>query len=59
MNFWIIEFVDEIMEIIEGCGVDVIFNILIYGEYIFKNIDIFFLGGWYVEIGKFNIWIYD
>lgn len=59
MNFWIIEFVDEIMEIIEGCGVDVIFNSLIYGEYIFKNIDIFFLGGWYVEIGKFNIWIYD
>ncbi|NEO94894.1 MAG: zinc-binding dehydrogenase, partial [Moorea sp. SIO3G5] len=59
MNSRTTEFADEIMEITEGRGVDVIFNSLTHGEYIPKNIDILASGGRYVEIGKLNIWTHD
>ena len=59
MNSRTTEFADEIMEITEGRGVDVIFNSLTHGEYIPKNIDILSSGGRYVEIGKLNIWTHD
>ncbi|NEP77742.1 MAG: acyltransferase domain-containing protein [Okeania sp. SIO3B3] len=59
MNSRTTEFADEIMEITEGRGIDVIFNSLTHGEYIPKNIDILASGGRYVEIGKVNIWTHE
>nr|AFV96142.1 polyketide synthase [Cylindrospermum licheniforme UTEX B 2014]ARU81122.1 CylH [Cylindrospermum licheniforme UTEX B 2014] len=59
MNSRTTEFADQVMELTQGCGVDVIFNSLTHGEYIQKNIDILALGGRYVEIGKLNIWSHE
>ncbi|MDJ0618873.1 MAG: polyketide synthase [Calothrix sp. MO_192.B10] len=59
MNSRTTEFADEIMEITQGRGVDVIFNSLTHGEYIQKNIDILAEGGRYLEIGKLNIWTHE
>nr|AMB48441.1 polyketide synthase [Nostoc sp. CAVN2] len=59
MNSRTTEFADQVMEITQGHGVDVIFNSLTHGEYIQKNIDILALGGRYVEIGKLNIWSHE
>ncbi|HEY9804638.1 MAG TPA: polyketide synthase [Leptolyngbyaceae cyanobacterium] len=59
MNSRTTEFAEQVMEITQGRGVDVIFNSLTHGEYIQKNIDILALGGRYVEIGKLNIWSHE
>ncbi len=59
MNSRTTEFADEVMELTQGRGVDIIFNSLTHGEYIQKNIDILALEGRYVEIGKLNIWSHE
>lgn len=55
MNLCIFEFVDEVMELIVGKGVDFILNSL-NGDYIFWNLDILSENGCLIEIGKIGIW---
>jgi malonyl CoA-acyl carrier protein transacylase len=59
MNSRNTEFAEQVMEITQGSGVNVIFNSLTHGDYIQKNIEILAFGGRYVEIGKLNIWSHE
>ncbi|OZH51287.1 hypothetical protein AFK68_32080 [Hydrocoleum sp. CS-953] len=59
MNSRTTEFADEVMEITQGRGVDIIFNSVTHGDHIQKNIDILAQGGRYLEIGKLNIWSHE
>ncbi|NES19697.1 MAG: acyltransferase domain-containing protein, partial [Symploca sp. SIO3E6] len=56
MNSRTTEFANELKELTQGKGVNVVFNSLTHGEYIQKNLDVLALGGRYIEIGKNNIW---
>ena len=55
MNSRTLDFVDEIMAITAGHGVDVVLNSL-NGEYIPKSLENLGKGGRFVEIGKVGIW---
>lgn len=43
------------MEIINGEGVDLVLNFL-FKDYIEKGLDVLWLFGWFVEIGKVDIY---
>ncbi len=53
-----LDYADQILEITEGKGVDVVLNSL-KGEYISKNLDALGKNGRYIEIGKIDIWNED
>nr|AEU11005.1 NpnA [Nostoc sp. 152] len=55
MNSRSLEFVDEVMDLTQGQGVDVVLNSL-NGEFIPKNLQVLSHGGRFVEIGKVGIW---
>ena len=55
MNSRTLDFAEQVMNITQGQGVDVVFNSL-NGEYITKNFEILALGGRFIEIGKIGIW---
>ncbi|TDL93266.1 MgcR [Okeania hirsuta] len=55
MNSRTLDFADQIMEITEGKGVDVVLNSL-NGDYIPKNLEVLSPQGRFVEIGKIGIW---
>jgi len=49
------EFADQIMEVTNGEGVDIVLNALI-GEFIPKSLSVLRKGGRFVEIGKTELW---
>jgi acyl transferase domain-containing protein/acyl-CoA synthetase (AMP-forming)/AMP-acid ligase II/NAD(P)-dependent dehydrogenase (short-subunit alcohol dehydrogenase family)/acyl carrier protein len=55
MNSRSLEFADEVMDLTQGQGVDVVLNSL-NGEFIPKNLQVLSHGGRFVEIGKVGIW---
>ena len=55
MNSRNLNYADEIMNLTEGKGVDVVLNSL-NGDFIPKNLEILAEGGRFVEIGKVGIW---
>jgi myxalamid-type polyketide synthase MxaB len=55
MNSRTLDFADEIMQITNGKGVDVILNSL-NGDFIDKSFAVLAQGGRFVEIGKIGIW---
>ncbi len=55
MNSRNLDYAEEIMQLTEGKGVDIILNSL-NGDFIDKNLEILAPGGRFVEIGKVGIW---
>ena len=55
MNSRTLDFAEEVMQLTDGKGVDVILNSL-NGDFIPKNLEILAPGGRFVEIGKVGIW---
>ncbi|MEM1256295.1 MAG: SDR family NAD(P)-dependent oxidoreductase [Cyanobacteria bacterium P01_H01_bin.21] len=55
MNSRTLEFVEEILTLTEGQGVDCVFNSLA-GEFIPKSLSVLSKTGCFIEIGKNNIW---
>jgi acyl transferase domain-containing protein/acyl carrier protein len=55
MNSRTLDFADEIMEITNGEGVDVVLNNL-NGDYIPRSLDVLKKGGRFIEIGAIGIW---
>jgi myxalamid-type polyketide synthase MxaB len=55
MNSRTLEFAEEIMNLSQGEGVDIVFNSL-NGEFIDKSFEVLAQGGRFVEIGKIGIW---
>ena len=55
MNSRTLDFAEEVMNLTQGKGVDVVLNSL-NGEFITKNFEILATGGRFVEIGKIGIW---
>ena len=55
MNSRTLDFAEQVMELTQGKGVDVIFNSL-NGEFITKSFETLATGGRFVEIGKIGIW---
>ena len=55
MNSRTLDFAEEVMQLTDGKGVDLILNSL-NGDFISKNLDILTSKGRFVEIGKVGIW---
>jgi len=55
MNSRSLDFAQQVMNLTQGQGVDVILNSL-NGEFITKNFEILGTGGRFIEIGKIGIW---
>ena len=55
MNSRTLDFAQEVMNLTQGQGVDVVFNSL-NGDFITKNFEILAPGGRFIEIGKIGIW---
>ncbi len=55
MNSRTLDFAEQVMNLTQGQGVDLVFNSL-NGEFIAKNFEILAPGGRFVEIGKIGIW---
>ena len=55
MNSRTLDFAGEIMDITDGQGVDIVLNALT-GDFISKNLSILAPGGWFIELGKAEIW---
>jgi len=55
MNSRTLDFADEIKELTEGKGIDLVLNSF-NGEYIAKNLEILSDKGRFIEIGKIGIW---
>jgi malonyl CoA-acyl carrier protein transacylase len=55
MNSRTLEFAEQILELTNGQGVDVVFNSL-NGEFITKSFDVLAPHGRFIEIGKLGIW---
>ena len=55
MNSRTLDFAEEVMQLTEGEGVDLILNSL-NGDFIAKNLEILAPGGRFIEIGKVGIW---
>ncbi len=55
MNSRTLDFADELMDLTDGKGVDIVLNSL-NGEFIPKNLSVLAKGGRFVEIGKLGIW---
>ncbi len=58
MNSRNLDFAEQVMQLTEGKGVDLILNSL-NGDFIAKNLDILAPQGRFVEIGKVGIWSQD
>ncbi|MEM7125057.1 MAG: SDR family NAD(P)-dependent oxidoreductase [Chloroflexota bacterium] len=58
MNSRTLDFADEIMQLTDGQGVDVILNSL-NGEFIDRSFDVLSPQGRFVEIGKIGIWSHE
>ncbi len=56
MNSRTLEFVDQVMEITQGQGVDIVLNSLTSGEFISKSMSVVTQGGGFVEISKRGVW---
>jgi acyl transferase domain-containing protein/acyl-CoA synthetase (AMP-forming)/AMP-acid ligase II/acyl carrier protein len=55
MNSRTLDFADEVLEITQGLGVDIVLNCLT-GEFIPKSLSVLAATGRFVEIGKLGIW---
>ncbi|NEQ65235.1 MAG: SDR family NAD(P)-dependent oxidoreductase [Symploca sp. SIO2D2] len=56
MNSRTYEFADQVMEITQGRGVDIVLNSLTSGEFISKSMSVVTQSGRFVEIAKRGIW---
>ncbi|NEQ63026.1 MAG: SDR family NAD(P)-dependent oxidoreductase, partial [Moorea sp. SIO4A1] len=56
MNSRTYEFADQVMEITQGQGVDIVLNSLTSGEFISKSMSVVTQSGRFVEIAKRGIW---
>jgi NADPH:quinone reductase-like Zn-dependent oxidoreductase/NAD(P)-dependent dehydrogenase (short-subunit alcohol dehydrogenase family)/acyl carrier protein len=56
MNSRTLEFADQVMEITQGQGVDIVLNSLTSGEFISKSMSVVTQGGRFVEIAKRGVW---
>ncbi|WP_293067350.1 SDR family NAD(P)-dependent oxidoreductase [Okeania sp. SIO2B3] len=56
MNSRTLEFADQVMEITQGQGVDIVLNSLTSGEFISKSMSVVSHGGRFVEIAKLGVW---
>ncbi|NEP27406.1 SDR family NAD(P)-dependent oxidoreductase, partial [Moorena sp. SIO3I6] len=56
MNSRTLEFADQVMEITQGQGVDIVLNSLTSGEFISKSMSVVAQGGRFVEISRRGVW---
>ena len=56
MNSRTLEFADQVMEITQGQGVDIVLNSLTSGEFVSKSMSVVTQGGRFVEIAKRGVW---
>ncbi|NEO42198.1 MAG: SDR family NAD(P)-dependent oxidoreductase [Moorea sp. SIOASIH] len=56
MNSRTLEFADQVMEITQGQGVDIVLNSLTSGEFISKSMSVVTQSGRFVEIAKRGVW---
>ncbi|NEP57199.1 MAG: SDR family NAD(P)-dependent oxidoreductase [Symploca sp. SIO2G7] len=56
MNSRTVEFADQVMEITQGQGVNIVLNSLTSGEFISKSMSVVSPGGRFVEIAKRGVW---
>lgn len=56
LNLCLFDFVDCVCDIINGNGVDVVLN-LFFVDFILKGFDVLVFYGWFLEIGKWDVYV--